>query len=193
MYVNAFKWAAIVVAAAVVACGIILYKKKGLLPFGKRKDRQPGEENAAKAIAAGIQNHAELFDGLYEGLYQAVNNRDLFMTDAYAEWCARVAQTGDVPFQDAFSGLFTKANLEDEPLCRNKMERLLGFIADAGMVRERENKTVYTADEAMHKAYFDESGGKPEVGKEYTVIKSAWVNGEQVVEYGMVMSGSFVF
>ena len=47
-----------------------------------------------------------------------------------------------------------------------------------------------TADEIMQLAYVEAGNRKPQIGAEYTVIKAAWLSGEKVIEYGMVMPGT---
>lgn len=162
-------------AAAAAVCGVIL----------KRRNVDRG-----LVISEGIRKNAPVFDGLYEGLFQAARNQEMFFTDAYEEWCDRAAQLEDQAFSAAFANAFSKRDIADERRCREKYDRLLAYIAQANIRRERENGMVYAADEAMRAAYQTVDGSKLTIGSEYSVLKSAWVSGEKVIEYGMVMKNA---
>lgn len=114
----------------------------------------------------------------------------MFSTDAYEEWCDRAAQLEDEAFSAAFASAFSKRDIADEPLCREKFDRLLAYIAQANILRERENGTVYVADEAMRAAYQTIDGSELTIGSEYSVLTSAWISGKKVIEYGMVMKNA---
>lgn len=161
--------------AAAAACGVIL----------KRRSM-----NRERVISEGIRNNASVFDGLYEGLFLAARNRELFSTDAYEEWCDRAAQLEDEAFTNAFANAFSKRDIADERCCREKYDRLLAYIAQANILRERENGRIFVADEAMRTAYQTIDGSELELGSEYSVLKSAWISGEKVIEYGMVMKNA---
>ncbi len=181
------KWAGgMALAACAAGCGVLLWRR--LRPRG---ERPPAPDDAVPAaIADGIRRHAEAFDGLFEGLYQAAQIQGTFSAEAYSEWCDRVDQLGDAPFQRAFSSLFSKADAQDEARCRAKYRLLLRCIAEAGIVRDRDRGPCCQADETMHRAYLEVGGGKPQIGVGYTVIKAAWLRGGTVIEYGMVMPGA---
>lgn len=162
-------------AAAATVCGVILKRRS--------VDRD-------RVISEGIRKNASVFDGLYEGLFQAARNREMFSTDAYEEWCDRAAQLEDEAFSAAFASAFSKRDIADELRCRGKFDRLLAYIAQASILRERENGTVYVADETMHAAYRTIDGSELTIGSEYSVLTSAWISGKKVIEYGMVMKNA---
>lgn len=183
--------------SAAVCCSVILRRKESAdAPLSKRRGRrtEKNEEAARRAaalsaVADGIKEYATDFDGLYESLYQAAQNREMFSTEAYEEWCDRAGQSEDEAFKSAFESLFAKADIEDEALCREKYLLLLDCIAAAGIARDRDSKLFCVADERMHQAYMETEGQKPQIGAAYTVIKAAWLSGEKVIEYGVVMPG----
>ena len=159
-----------------------------------KRERPSGrseEANAAhSALAAGIEQHAQVFDGLYESLFQAARNHQVFSTDAYEEWCNRVGQTDDAAFAEAFTAVYTGEDFHDELQCRERFELLLEDIHTAGIHRERESGVVCIADASMRKAYYDVNRQKLQIGAEYTVLKPAWLYGEKVVEYGLLLPGA---
>ena len=154
---------------------------------GKRSKRDRG---ALSVVANGIGQHAAAFDGLYEGLYQSARNRQAFVTDAYQEWCNRVGQLHDQAFQAAFDSLFSEMDLQNEPLCRKQYALLLRCIGAAGICRDRDTGMHCTADEILCRAYVEAGSRKPQPGSAYTVLKSAWLCGEKVIEYGLVVPGT---
>lgn len=182
--------AGIILAAVSAAscCGAALYSRRRARRKGLRAKES---EAAARAVVAdGIRKYASEFDGLYESLYQAEQNRQLFTTEAYEEWCGRVEQLENTEFKSAFRGLFDRSDIEDETRCRAKFSLLLNCIALAGIARDRDSKLCCVADESLQQAYLEMGNKKPQLGDTYTVIKAAWLNDERVIEYGLVMPGS---
>ena len=181
MTATVLKWTgAILLAASATAVGFLLLRKK------KANDT----EAVFSTIAEGIKQNASEFDGLYEGLYQAARNKQEFSTDAYVEWCERVEQMENEKFRSAYASRFTKADIGNEQACREKYEQLLHCVELAGIKRDRESGAVCVADDIMCRAYVEASGQKPEAGTQYTVIKTAWLSGQQVIEYGMILYGT---
>lgn len=132
-------WLKISVAAvtAAAACAYLLKRRE---KFGKIADRKAGAaQEIFPVIAAGISENAGIFDGLYESLFQAVRNQDLFSTEAFEEWCDRVGQLKDEAFCSAFAQTFSKRDIADEALCRKKMEQLLSCVERADIHRERQS------------------------------------------------------
>lgn len=183
--------------SAAVCCSVILRRRESAdSPLSKWKIRHTEQNEVAarreavlSAVADGIKKYAADFDGLYESLYQAAQNQERFSTEAYEEWCDRAGQSDDEGFRNAFESLFTKTDMENEVLCREKYLLLLDCIATAGITRDRDSKLFCAADERMHQAYMETAGQKPQIGAAYTVIKAAWLSGEKVIEYGVVMPG----
>lgn len=174
-------------AAMAAICAVHL---KSRLDTARSREGQGGAPahlppELASAVADGIREHAPVFDGLYESLFQAARNRDIFSTDAYEEWCIRAEHLRDETFCAAFSALFSQSDIANEKFCREKFADLLSCIAQAGISRMQENGVTYTADQAMRQAYLSIDGGKLEIGKAYTVVKSAWCSDAGTVEYGM--------
>ena len=67
---------AVILLAAVSAaafCGAVLYRKGGAKQEGHSTNENDGTTRAA--VADGIRKYAQMFDGLYESLYQAGQNR----------------------------------------------------------------------------------------------------------------------
>lgn len=155
----------------------------------RQDNRAALNERALAAVAAGIRRHAAEFDGLFEGLYQAAKIQNSLIVDAYIEWCDRVGQLADISFQSSFSSLFSKEDIQNETLCREKYQLLLRCFAQAGISRDRHQGLCCKADAVMQQAYIVAGGNQPQIGMEYTIIKPAWLIGRNVVEYGMVMPG----
>lgn len=188
---SAIKWTCILLlAAAATCCGILLMKKRQQTQKGCEKEVPQYDATDLTAITDGIKKYAAEFDGLYEGLYQAAQSLQVFSTDAYQEWCDRAGQMHDETFRTAFDTVFSKADIESETLCREKYALLLNCIGDAGITRDRNSGECCAADETMQRAYVEAGNQKPQIGAEYTVIKAAWLSGDKVIEYGMVMSGT---
>lgn len=186
---SAIKWTGILLLAAAACCGVLRMKKR---QSHKEREKEAAQYDAADltAITNGVKKYAAEFDGLYEGLYQAAQSLQIFSTDAYQEWCDRAGQMHDETFQTAFGNVFSKADIESETLCREKYTLLLSCIADAGITRDRSSGECCAADETMQRAYVEAGNQKPQLGAAYTVIKAAWLSGDKVIEYGMVMSGT---
>ena len=188
---SAIKWTGILLlAAAAACCGVLLMKTRQRTGDAREKETMQHHAADLTAITDGIKKYAAEFDGLYEGLYQAAQSMQVFSTDAYQEWCDRAGQMHDEAFRTAFDAVFSKSDIEDEALCREKYTLLLGCIGDAGITRDRNSGVCCVADEIMQLAYVEAGNQKPQIGTEYTVIKAAWLSGEKVIEYGMVMPGT---
>jgi len=188
---SALKWTGILLLTATAACcSVLLMKKRQRTHKVCETEALQHDSADLSAIADGIKKYAAEFDGLYEGLYQAAQALQVFSTDAYQEWCDRAGQMHDEAFRTAFDAVFSKSDIEDEALCREKYTLLLGCIGDAGITRDRSSGVCCAADETMQLAYIEAGNQKPQIGAEYTVIKAAWLSGETVIEYGMVMPGT---
>lgn len=184
------KWLTLgaMAASGALLLGMLLqHRKKNPEPQIQPKPLDHSPEVRMQAIAAGIRENAHVFEGLYEGLFQAERNRQLFSTDAYEEWCSRVRQLEDKAFADAFAAVFSPEDVRSENLCREKYAALLACIRQAGIRRERENGITCTADEKMSLLYRAVDACPVEIGAAYTVLTAAWICGEKVIEYGMVM------
>lgn len=164
--------------SAAAYCGAAFYGKSGARRKGRRTNENDG--TARTVVADGIRKYAAEFDGLYESLYQAEQNRQIFTTEAYEEWCGRVGQLEDAAFERAFRSLFDKSDIEDEARCRVKFSLLLDCIAAAGITRDRDSGLCCAADESLRRAYLEMEQKQPQLGSTYTVIKAAWLSGERV-------------
>lgn len=178
-----FQIGALAVGAAGCACLL------GYLARSARAKRRAAYEKQAllPVIAAGISENAPIFDGLYESLFQAAHDVSRFSSEAYEEWCDRVEQLDDDAFCGAFARLFCKQDIAEEALCRKNMQTLLLCIELAEIHRERESGASYPADAMLRRAYLTMDASRVEPDSTYTVIKSAWVCGDRVIEYGMLL------
>lgn len=183
-----WNWYLIVglIGLALLICACVVFF---LLRSARRKGKTGEREGDPDALlAAGIQRNAAEFDGLYESLYQADKLTEAFSTDAFEEWCDRVEQlAGEPQFAAAFRSGFRKSDLENEAKGRKKIRELLRIIEKAGVVRHAGARTACRADETVRNAYFCADGSKPKIDVQYTIIKSAWILGNKVIEYGMVI------
>lgn len=143
-----------------------------------------------KSIASGIQIHSDEFDGLYEGIYQSAENSGECSTDAYIEWCDRVEQISDEAFRRSFFTVFSKSDAGDKKLFGKKASVLLDCISKAEIVRIHERGDCCTADEELLKSFVCLDGQKPKLGGFYTVLRPAWINSEETVEYGLLVEGT---
>lgn len=184
------KAGALLMFSAAACCGVVLRRRKRTCSLCKWKNTSVAVDASAHKdtilrVTAGINKYASEFDGLYEGLYQAAKNQQMFSTDAYEEWCSRAEQIEDESFRNAFCRLFRKSDSMDEVCCRQKYQLLLACIAAAGIIRNRDCGLSCLADDSLRIAYVGTEGKPPRMGERYTVIKPAWVSDEKVVEYGI--------
>lgn len=160
-------------------------------PKDENVKEEPTEEKQYTAnpiIVEGIKKYASNFDGLYESLYQTGIHTETFLTDAYVEWCDRIRLlVNEEEFVTAFNNEFQKNDISDEESCREKIATLLSCIDAAGICRHCNTEERIVFDDVNKNAYVNIEGGKPKIGIEYIIFKSAWLMGEKVIEYGMVM------
>ena len=181
---------ALLAVSAAAYCEVILRRQKRNCSPCKWENTSAAadasaHQDAISTVADGIKKYAGEFDGLYEGLYQAAKNQQMFSTDAYEEWCSRAAQMEDDSFRSAFCGLFRKSDGMNEVRCRQKYQLLLDCVAAAGIIRDRDCGLSCLADDSLRLAYVGAEGKPPQMGARCTVIKPAWISGEKVVEYGI--------
>lgn len=163
------------------ACACLLWRNRA-------EKRKGGEQDALLSIiASGIAKNAAIFDGLYESLYLASHDERQLVPDAYEEWCGRAAQLEDAAFCRAFSQLFCQDDLADAALCRAHMALLLSCIDRAGIRRAHESGATCPAGAALRRAYLTIDGSAIAPDAPYTVLKPAWLRGDQIVEYGMLL------
>ena len=141
-----------------------------------------------KFITAQIKKYAGDFEGLYESLYVSYYTKDRCITDAYEEWHDRIESLdGEEAFISAFSETFPRDVIYDEEKCREKIGELLETIYSAGITRSFETNQTVKTDETNMKFFRTLDGKRPEIDKEYTVFKVVWINGEQIVENGILV------
>lgn len=182
---------ALLAVSAVACCEVALRRRRrAWSPCQRKNITAPADassyRDAIARVTDGIKKYAGEFDGLYEGLYQAAKNQQMFSTDAYEEWCSRAEQMADESFRSAFGGLFRKSDVTNEVRCRCQYQLLLDCIAAAGITRDRDGGMSCLADDSLRMAYVGAEGKPPQIGERCTVIKPAWVSGKKVIEYGIV-------
>lgn len=186
-----YVWFAVGAVSALAVTGAVAYIA---IRARRRAALQQADRLRLARITEGICAHAPVFEGLYEGLYQSVQNQQAFFSDAYEEWCHRAAHLDDEAFRQAFGHTFSGEDRADEALCRHKCAQLLDCIGQAGIRRLHESGEIYTADEDMQRAYYLVSGAPgardPAPGRAYTVLASAWAMDDKIVEHGTVVPAS---
>ena len=177
----------LLLAACAGAVTVILFRRKRKKDVPEKEQRKDVLPGAYSAVAEGIKKEASWFDGLYESLYQANENTDVFSTDAYEEWCDRMEQAEDETLRAVFGRYFRKSDIADEAAGRRQFLRLLQCVEAAGIRRHSQNGLRCTADETVREAYICIDGQKPKIGFEGTILKSAWMLDGKVIEYGMLI------
>ena len=161
--------AALAVTAAAATAYICLRRKK-----------KPVKNADDAVLAEGIARHAQLYTGLYEGIYQAVTRNEFTDLSVYREWCDRTAHIED---DGEFVQLF--ARCFDGEGGGETFKRLLSLIEKAGIVRRGE--TEHTVGAGTRSAYLYLGEGEPTDGMILTVMKPCWEYHGQTVEQGILM------
>ena len=162
--------AALAVTAAAAAAVYIYWRRK----------KQSGGNADDTVLAEGIARHAQLYNGLYEGIYQAVTRDEFTDMSACREWRDRTAHIED---DGEFVRLF--ARCFDGEDSGETFKKLLGLIEKAGIVRRDETELAMDAE--TRKAYLYLGEGEPADGTILTVMKPCWKYRGQTVEQGILM------
>ncbi len=190
---------AIVLGVAIVAivAAVVMKKKKGKaeiqvirqseVPVEKEKiteEKNADEEKIVdenlQIIVNGISKTADSFNGLYEGVFQIVQNPDSADSDAMDEWKIRVGNmNGNDDFKNAFLKLFGSGDLKSQAV------NLLRYIELAGIKRAEE--TEYAFELNASKKYVCLSGNNLDAGTLCTVLKPYWYLDEKVIEQGCII------
>lgn len=161
-----------VTAAAAIGAGVAYTMKK------RRRD-----DGTQKILVNGLRRHAELYDGLYEGLYRASLGQ--VNRDALREWCIRTeGLEEDAPFAEAFASRFGGSADAAESVCHAKMRELLALLEAAGVLRGEE--TEIAMDPKSRRAYIYLGNPMPEDGVRCAVRKPTWTCNGRLVEQGIL-------
>lgn len=161
-----------VTAATAIGAGVAYTAKK------RRR-----EDGAREILVDGLRRHAELYDGLYEGLYRASLGQA--NRDALREWCIRTeGLEEDAPFAEAFAAQFGGSADAAESVCQTKLRELLALLAAAGVLRGEEAEIVM--DSKARRAYIYLGDSAPEDGARCAVIKPTWSSNGRLVEQGIL-------
>lgn len=165
-----------VLAACAIAAEVTVYL------YRKRKNKSVDET----LLAEGIARHAELYNGLYEGIYQAVTRNDVTDRDAFKEWYDRTVYIEEDPeFVRTFTQSFTGGMKDAADAYCAKLKRLLSLIEGTGIIRRDETELLF--DTQTRKAYLYLGTDEPVEGMVCRVMKPCWEYRGQIVEQGIIM------
>lgn len=173
---------AVVIAAviAAVTAGAAICKIR------KRKRISSEEHKAEGLLASGIGKNAELFDGLYEGLYLSVLKPELDNRDGYLEWCGRVRHLENQnEFQAAFLKELEIGDNADPAVYQKAARYLLQLIEKAKICRSQDQELKTSAGVLRDYLYLGPPA--PEDGEVCVVLKPAWYHDGKLVEQGILM------
>lgn len=191
------KWLIIAVilgittVAIVAAVAVKKKKSKAEIQVNKENKTSVAEENVPykekilvdenlQLIVDGIRNHAESFNGLYEGVFQIAHNLDGADSDTIDEWKIRVKNIReDECFKVAVLKLFDSDDLTSQAV------KLLEYIELAGIKRSEE--TAYAFEKNVSKKYVCLSGNSLDNGTLCTVLKPYWHMDSNIVEQGYII------
>lgn len=143
------------------------------------------DEETRKILVTGLQRHAELYDGLYEGLYRASQGQA--NRDALREWCIRTeGLEDDSLFAGAFSARFGGSADAEEGAYQAKLRELMALLEAAGVLRGEETEAVM--DPKVRRAYIYLGNPLPEDGVRCAVMKPTWTCNGRLVEQGILMA-----
>lgn len=182
-----------VAATAAITAAVVIKKKKGKAEIQVKEEyKAPAqEENDApkektvadenmQLIADGIRKNISSFNGLYEGVFQIVQNPENADSDAIDEWKIRVGNmNGNDDFKAAVLKLFDSDDLASQAV------RLLECIELAGIKRAEE--TEYAFEMNVSKKYVCLSGNNLDAGTICTVLKPYWHLDSRVIEQGCII------
>ncbi len=140
---------------------------------------EPAVDKNLQSIADGIRENVNLFNGLFEGVFQIVHNSDNADSDAMEEWKIR---TENINGNDNFKAELLK--LLNSGDIKNQAAKLLNCIELAGIKRAEE--TEYAFEINVSKKYICLSNNLDE-GTLCTVLKPYWHLDSKVVEQGCII------
>lgn len=172
MTIKSFLAIAGVTAAAAIGAGVAYTLKNRRRADGTRE-----------VLVDGLRRHAQLYDGLYEGLCRTSPGQA--NRDALREWCIRTeGLEEDAPFAEAFAARFGGSADAAESVCQAKLRELLALLEAAGVLRGEETEIVM--DPRARRAYIYLGGPAPEDGVRCAVMKPAWTCNGRLVEQGIL-------
>ena len=161
-----------VTAATAIGAGVAYAMKK------RRQD-----DGTREILVDGLRRHAELYDGLYEGIYRASLGQA--NRDALREWCIRTeGLEEDAPFAGAFAAWFGGSADAAESVCQTKLRELLALLEAAGILRGEETETVMGPK--ARRAYIYLGNPAPGDGVRCAVMKPTWTCNGRLVEQGIL-------
>lgn len=172
----------LIVLAAVIAAAVGVVTCK----IRKRKRMASEEQTAEGLLVSGIGKNAELFDGLYESLYQSVLKPEKDNRDGYLEWCGRVRHMEDQnEFQTAFLMKLEIGENADPAVYQKTARHLLELIGKAQICRSQDQELKTSA--GLLRDYLYLGSPAPADGAVCTVVKPAWYHEGKLVEQGILM------
>lgn len=170
---------ALLAAAASAVAAVVLVRR--------RRGQSPPQTEAAEKPADVLAERYNIFEGLYEPLYQALrSDRDDQLREVLNEWDVRARHADDDRLNRAWQALTGTESVPlsevvtDQPM-RELGARLTAAVADAGIIRD--DRASFLIDEDTERRYrFDRA---PETGGIAEVEIPCWTVGQQVVERGI--------
>jgi hypothetical protein len=170
---------ALIAAAASAVAAVVLVRR--------RRGQYPSQFEAAEKPADVLAEHYNIFEGLYEPLYQALrSDRDDQLREVLNEWDIRARHVDDDRLKRAWQALAGTESVPlsevvaDQPM-RELGTRLAAAVADAGIIRD--DRASFLIDDDNERRYrFDRA---PETGSMAEVEIPCWTVGPQVAERGI--------
>lgn len=150
-------------------------------------EAEVSRESDREILLAGLARHAQLYDGLYEGIYQIASREDVPSRDAVKEFCGRTARLEeDAAFSRAFAARFAGSADAEPAVCRRQMEELLELFQAAGITRSQETELPLSPQ--VRREYIFLGEPVPEDGTVCRVMKPCWRHQGRLVEQGILMA-----
>jgi hypothetical protein len=170
---------ALALGAATAVVAIVLIRQ--------RHSQPPPPVEAAEEPADVLAERHDIFEGLYEPLYQALrSDHEDQLRHVLSEWDIRARNANDDRLGRAWQALARTGSARPIDAVTDQSARALGTrlaaaVADAGIIRD--NRTSFLIDEDDERRYrFDRA---PQAGCLAEVEIPCWTVGRQVVERGI--------